>query len=274
MRPREPRLSINAGTAHGENTTVNGATTLQGWVETPLSIFSKHASLVIMPSVDLYTLPLSPPCRAVLLTAKALDVDVNEILCDPRTGETRTPEFLKMNPCHQIPTMKDGNLVIGESRAIMMYLANKYGEKCLGLYPNCPEERAVVDNLLFFDMGLTSRYTGFYRPIIFGDAKAIDDSAKASTQEGLELLEALLTSRGGPWAAGEKMTIADHALIASVSSIHVHKKYFNFDKLPKVQEWMKLCETKMKDYSIANGPGLKDYEEFQLASFAKKLGGN
>ena len=97
--------------------------------------------------VEVWSMGLSPPCRAVLLTAKAVgvDVNVNEIdlfkgkiltalqpsnsrLFKPCSfqGEQMAPEFIAVNPAHCVPTMRDGELTIWESRAICQYLANKY----------------------------------------------------------------------------------------------------------------------------------------------------
>ncbi len=59
-----------------------------------------------------------------------------------------------MNPQHNIPTLVDGDFVTNESRAAAAYLVNKYGgEKKNELYPESPEDRAKVDQRLYFDMG-------------------------------------------------------------------------------------------------------------------------
>ena len=42
------------------------------------------------------------------------------------TGAHMTPEMLKVNPWHQMPNMSDGDLNLGESGAIIRYIANKY----------------------------------------------------------------------------------------------------------------------------------------------------
>ena len=42
-------------------------------------------------------------------------------------GDHMKPEFLAMNPQHNIPTVKDGEFIMNESRAAAAYLVNKYG---------------------------------------------------------------------------------------------------------------------------------------------------
>ena len=51
-----------------------------------------------MPSIDLYYMPLSAPCRSIMMLAKALDVHLNLKLTDLMKGEHMRPEYLKMNP--------------------------------------------------------------------------------------------------------------------------------------------------------------------------------
>ncbi|WP_323677962.1 glutathione S-transferase N-terminal domain-containing protein, partial [Halorubellus sp. PRR65] len=70
-------------------------------------------------TIDFYYAPGSSPCRAVLLTAKAIGVDLNLKLMDLMKGEHLSPEFLKINPQHTIPTLVDNGLALSESRAIM-----------------------------------------------------------------------------------------------------------------------------------------------------------
>lgn len=42
--------------------------------------------------------------------------------------QNRTPEFLALNPCGKIPVLEDDGLILTESAAIMLYLAERYGE--------------------------------------------------------------------------------------------------------------------------------------------------
>jgi glutathione S-transferase len=63
-------------------------------------------------------------------------------------GENRSPAFLKLNPAGKIPVLVDGDLVITESVAIALYLADKYPEK--GFAPTDPVERAQLNRWLLF----------------------------------------------------------------------------------------------------------------------------
>ena len=65
-----------------------------------------------------------------------------------------------MNPQHTVPTLKDGDFIMNESRAAATYLIGKYG-KDDKLYPKDLKTRAMVDQRLYFDMGT------FYKA--FGD---------------------------------------------------------------------------------------------------------
>lgn len=104
-------------------------------------------------TIDLYYMSLSAPCRAVILTAKILGVELNLKTLNLMTGEQMKPEFIKINPQHTVPTLDDSGFILTESRAICAYLVNKYG-KDDKLYPKSPKERAVVDQRLYFDVGV------------------------------------------------------------------------------------------------------------------------
>ena len=58
------------------------------------------------------------------------------------TGEQKGPEFVAVNPYGQVPGMTDGSLNLGESTAILRYLAQQYKPS---LYPGTIAERARID---------------------------------------------------------------------------------------------------------------------------------
>ena len=96
---------------------------------------------------------------------------------DLQAGDNMKPEYLALNPQHNIPCVKDGEFVGNESRAVATYLASKYA-KDDSLYPKDLETRYKVDQMLYFDMGQfykvglfipflreTSPYRAWLRPL-------------------------------------------------------------------------------------------------------------
>jgi len=82
------------------------------------------------------------PTRSIRVrwTLQELGVDFDPIRVNLLAGEHRRPDFLKINPAGKIPVLVDGDLVLTESVAIVLYLAEKYAER--GLLPRAVEERA------------------------------------------------------------------------------------------------------------------------------------
>lgn len=104
-----------------------------------------------MHSINLFYVPTSPPCRAVMMTAFLAGVDVELKLVDLLAGEQMKPEFLKMNRQHNVPTIDDDGFYLNESRAICTYLINEYGQKVAHLYPEDSQIRGLIDERLNFD---------------------------------------------------------------------------------------------------------------------------
>ena len=61
----------------------------------------------------------------------------------PRTGETKTPEYTRLNPRQKVPLLQDGDFTIGESPAIAAYLSRTYGTPENTLIPSDPREHAT-----------------------------------------------------------------------------------------------------------------------------------
>jgi glutathione S-transferase len=81
---------------------------------------------------------------------KELGIDFEFIPIDVRIGKHRTPEFLRINPAGRLPVLVDGDLILPESAAIILYLAEKYPEK--GLLPAALADRAEVYRWIMFAM--------------------------------------------------------------------------------------------------------------------------
>ena len=57
-----------------------------------------------------------------------LGVPYEFVLLDLEAGEHRQPEFLAINPMGKVPAIVDGEFPLWESGAILLYIAEKYGQ--------------------------------------------------------------------------------------------------------------------------------------------------
>jgi glutathione S-transferase len=90
------------------------------------------------------------PTRSLraLWSLKELDAGFEFEVVNLLVGEHHQPEFLRLNPAGKVPVLVDGDLVIPESAAIVLYLAEKYPQK--KLLPADLEARAQVYRWVMF----------------------------------------------------------------------------------------------------------------------------
>ncbi|KMZ04008.1 glutathione S-transferase D7 [Drosophila simulans] len=210
-----------------------------GWDENLKSVYFFHYRSsnvsVAMPNMDLYNFPMSPASRAIQMVAKALGLELNSKVINTMEGDQLKPEFVKINPQHTIPTLVDNGFAIWESRAIAVYLVEKYGKPDSPLYPKDPQKRALINQRLYFDMGtLYDALSKYFFPIFrtgkFGDQEALD---KANAAFGF--LNTFL--EGQEFVAGNQLTVADIVLLATVSTVEMFA--FDLSKFPNVERWLK-----------------------------------
>lgn len=206
--------------------------------------------------MDFYYLPGSAPCRSVLMTAKALGLTLNKKTLNLMAGEQMKPEFIKLNPQHTIPTLVDGDFAIWESRAIMTYLAEKYGKND-SLYPKCPKARAVVNQRLYFDMGtLYQSFAQYYYPQLFAKEPADPEKFK-KIEDAFEFLNTFL--EGHTYVAGDNLTLADLAILSSVSTFDVAG--FDFSKYSNVAKWYANAKNVVPGWE-ENWQGCQEFKKF------------
>lgn len=92
----------------------------------------------------------TPPTRTLrviwLLNELGLEYELHPV--DLLQGEHHHQDFQALNPAAKVPVLVDGNLVLTESAAIQIYLAEKYPQA--GFIPEALEERAQMYRWIFF----------------------------------------------------------------------------------------------------------------------------
>lgn len=166
-------------------------------------------------SIELYYYPPSPPCRAVQMLAEAIAVPLNLKLVDITIGEQNRPEFARINPACQVPVINDNGFLLADSRAILPYLVDKYAAGS-PLYPSAPDQRALINQRIYFDLGVLYKSFGDYFFPQFKNGSPADAKRYVEIENGLAAFEEILSR--SEYAAGETYTIADILLLATVSS--------------------------------------------------------
>ena len=93
-----------------------------------------------------------------------------------RTTDTETAAFKSVNPRQKIPVLQDGTLTMGESAAIVTYLAESYSTEQVSLIPDNPKARAKYFEWMSFicmELDATSLYVlrrHWSLPEIYGDS--------------------------------------------------------------------------------------------------------
>jgi len=130
-----------------------------------------------------------------------------------RSAAMETPAFRALSPRGKIPLLEEDGLVMGESAAICLYLADRYRDH--GVFAPEPgtRERALHDELCWFTMTemdallyTMRRHEGL--PEIYGASEVAVKAARDYYQRSVEEMERRL-SDGRPFLMGDAFSVAD-----------------------------------------------------------------
>lgn len=79
--------------------------------------------------LKLYDVTLSGNCHKARLMLSLLGLEHELVPVNLKEGEHKSPTYLKLNPLGQVPVLVDGNVVIRDAQAILVYLAQRYGSE-------------------------------------------------------------------------------------------------------------------------------------------------
>jgi glutathione S-transferase len=159
-------------------------------------------------SITLYRHAVSGHSHRVQLALSLLGLPHQLVDVDLMKAAHKTPEFLKMNPFGQVPVLDDGGVILFDSNAILVYLANRYDTDRQWL-PRDAKGQADVQVWLSVAAGLIAFGPSAARLINLFGAKYNPDEVVGRAHGLLKLVDAQLATRR--FLVGDTPTLADIA---------------------------------------------------------------
>lgn len=190
----------------------------------------------------LYHHPYSQHARRVvaLLEDTGINYELQHVALEK--GEHLSPEYIAINPNHQVPALIDGKLTLFESNAILRYLCTKH--KLTDWYPEDLTTRALVDQWLDWNQ---CRLLPAVRDIVMNKVflgEAGDKAAIARGEKNMPGLAAILEAglTGRDFLTGDKPTIADLSIGSNIFQLGYAKAV---PQGPNIKNWyQRVCGLK------------------------------
>ncbi|WP_334164826.1 glutathione S-transferase family protein [Phenylobacterium sp.] len=176
-------------------------------------------------------------CLKVKWTADLVGRSHSWIEIDIMAGESRTPEFLAMNPAGQVPVvvLEDGR-PLAQSNAIILHIAEGSA-----LIPADPYDRARMLEWMFWEQYSHEPYVAVARFQVKYLGKAVAELEPRVVERGKAALQRLEDGLAdSTFLVGDHLTLADVALVAYTRK--AHEGGFNLADWPRVQAWVAQVE--------------------------------
>jgi glutathione S-transferase len=186
--------------------------------------------------VKLYFHPLSGHAHRARLFLSLIGQDFELIEVDLAKGEHKTPEFLRLNSFGQVPVLVDGETVIADSNAILIYLAKSLGK--VDWLPDDAASGAKVQRWLSVAAGQLAYGPAAARLITVFGAKFNPDEVITRAHALLKVMEQELSTNR--WLAGDQPTLADVALYSYTA--RAPEGNVDLSQYPSVKSWLERIE--------------------------------
>jgi glutathione S-transferase len=191
--------------------------------------------------MKIYGDSISGNCLKVKWVADALGRTYQWIETDILAGQSRTPEFLALNPAGQVPmVVLDDGRPLAQSNAIILHLAE--GSH---LIPADAYDRARMLEWMFWEQYSHEPYIAVARFRMVYQGQAVSDLDPGLVARGwaaLGRMEAALAT--SPYLAGEALSLADVALVAYTRMSH--EGGFGLENHPAIRGWIGRVERALK----------------------------
>jgi glutathione S-transferase len=177
-----------------------------------------------------------------LWVARELGLDFEHIALPYLGGATRTPEFLLLNPNGRIPVVDDDGVVVWESMACALYLADRFKGGRFSLAAETPAELADILRWSFWVVNECEKdaLTYLMHSALMPPERrkpALASEAERRLRIPLHVLDQHLQTRN--FLAGERFTVAD-VCVASVMA-WVQGASVVMVQSPRVSGWLQRC---------------------------------
>ena len=186
-----------------------------------------------MSNIRLYRHALSGHSHRAQLLLSLLGLDAELVDVDLAAGEHKQAAFLARNRFGQLPVLEDGDNVIADSNAILVYLAGRY-DAGNSWMPVDPVAAAQVQRFLSIAAGQVAHGPAAARLVNVFGAGLDHQRAIEVAHNLLGVLESHLDGR--EWLVGDKPTVADVANYAYIA--HAPEGDVSLQNYPNVQAWL------------------------------------
>ena len=191
--------------------------------------------------MKIYGDSISGNCLKVKWVADSLGLSYDWIETSVLHSQSRTPQFLAMNPAGQVPAVVlDDGRPLAQSNAIILHLAEGSA-----LIPTDAYERARMLEWMFWEQYSHEPYIAVARFHVAYLGKAVVDLDPKIVERGNGALQRLEDGlAGSPFLAGQAISLADVALVAYTRV--AEEGGFDLAAYPRVQVWIARTEQALK----------------------------
>ncbi|MDT8895869.1 glutathione S-transferase family protein [Halomonas sp. I1] len=186
----------------------------------------------------------TPPTRAlrVIWLLNELGLEYDMVPVDLLQGEHLQRDFLDLNPAARVPVLVDGSLVVTESSAIQIYLAEKHPRA--GFIPESVESRAQMYRWIFFlvteieqPLWRIARHT-----FLYPQEKRLPQDVDLAREEGVAMvavLERQMEDRD--FLVGDRLSVADFNAAYTLDWANEEQM---LDDAPRLREYLTSMYTR------------------------------
>ncbi|PSW12212.1 glutathione S-transferase family protein [Photobacterium rosenbergii] len=196
--------------------------------------------------------PTSEPSRAVHWLCLEADLPVDIRLTWLTRGQHVSPEFMQVNPFHQVPALQHDDFCLSEATAMMNYLTDINGCSDNWFGGDIKTKALINKHLSWYHTNLRRLLTLDYflpvllMPVYLGFAKPSDAdiAQRKEAMDGMfKQLDSLLVE--GPFLCGDQITAADILYASEIVSLKIDPDYASYiARYPHMARWLEILQSR------------------------------